>query len=211
MSPEHQQPGGQPPGNGGSRRPHARTEAPAPGSLRPHQRPKARGEALSPLPSLARDRTCACGSLAAGHLRGLRGAHDGAEGQAGVFREVPGGAESAGAGCGAPATGSGDPGVARGGAHQAGKGGLHETTTHPCRPAPHARRAARRRGAAGREGLPGRRDSEGSSPTRPLHRRRPAGLRELGYIEGKNIVIETGYVEGQTREASRVSPPTSFG
>ena len=43
--------------------------------------------------SRARDRTCACGSLAAGHLRGLRGAHGGAEGQAGVLGEVPGGAE----------------------------------------------------------------------------------------------------------------------
>jgi hypothetical protein len=32
-------------------------------------------------PSLAKDRTCACDSLAAGHLRGLRVAHGGAERQ----------------------------------------------------------------------------------------------------------------------------------
>jgi hypothetical protein len=45
-------------------------------------------------PSLAKDRTCACDSLAAGHLRGLRGAHGGAERQAGVLGEVPGAHEA---------------------------------------------------------------------------------------------------------------------
>ena len=72
--------------------------------------------------SRARDRTCACGSLAPGHLRGLPGADGGAEGQSGGLGEVPGGAESVGAGCGAPATGSADPGAARRGAQDAGKG-----------------------------------------------------------------------------------------
>ena len=81
-------------------------------------------------------------------------------------------------------------------------GGLHHAAQrHRAHPHPrpwHPRGAARRRGAAGEESAPDRSCSRPGSPSLspPHFEAFRQGLRDLGYVEGQNLVMEYRYAEG---------------
>src|SRR5690242_3728310 len=68
-----------------------------------------------------------------------------------------------------------------------------------------AGRAARRRGATGAQSRPPRRASVQYASRRSQPARLPWGLRDLGYVEGRNVAFEYRYAEGQPERVKELA------